>query len=102
VYAIMVPAAVMYAEKLVFGTTKVLSAVGQLYLGLPAHALAHGGGALLINIDDHQQLSVPGNALDIVRPLEFLATPQLWIYLVVGAGMIAGAVWLRRYRDAVA
>ncbi len=34
-------------------------------------------------------------------PLGFLATPGLWIGLVVGAACLAGAVWLRRRREPV-
>ena len=34
-------------------------------------------------------------------PLSFLATPGLWIGLVVGAACLAGAVWLRRRREPV-
>jgi ABC-2 type transport system permease protein len=28
-----------------------------------------------------------------------LSDPHLWLGVVAGAAMIAGAVWLRRYRD---
>jgi ABC-2 type transport system permease protein len=39
--------------------------------------------------------------LTIITPAHYLATPGLWAGLVVGAGFIAAAVWLRRSREAI-
>lgn len=100
VYATMAPVAVMFAEKVVFGSHKFLQLIGAFYSGFGIHALGRGG-AVMINLDGGKHLDVPASALDIVRPLEFFATPELWVYVALGAAMIAGAVWLRRYRDAV-
>jgi ABC-2 type transport system permease protein len=39
-------------------------------------------------------------ALDVIAdPMKFIANPEVWLGLVFAAACIAGAVWLRRYRD---
>ena len=101
VFAVGVPFGVMFAEKIVFGTKFVSHAVFSLYAGFPARVLAHGGGSVAVQIDD-KHLDVPASALDIVHPLQFLATPELWLCVALGATMTAGAVWLRRYRETAA
>jgi len=98
VFAVAIPCGVMFAEKIVFGTKLIGHAVFSLYAGFPARVLAHGGGSLSIQLDD-KHMDVPASALDIVRPLQFFATPELWLYVLLGAAMIAGAIWLRRYRE---
>jgi hypothetical protein len=85
----------------VFGTKLVAQSVFSLFGGFPAGVLAHGGGTVAIQVDD-KHMAVPASALDIVRPLQFLATPELWLYVLLGAAMIAAAIWLRRYRDTAA
>jgi len=42
-----------------------------------------------------------GDPLALLAPAHYLATPGLWAGLVVGAGLIAGAIWLRRSREAI-
>ncbi len=101
VFAVAIPCAMMFAEKIIFGTKVIGHAVTSLYAGFPAHVLAHGGHAMSVQLDE-QHLDVPASALDIVRPLQFLATPELWLYVLLGAAMIAGAIWLRRYRETAA
>ena len=39
--------------------------------------------------------------LTLLAPAHYLATPGLWAGLVVGAAFIAGAIWLRRSREAI-
>ena len=101
VFALGVPGGVMFAERLVFGTTNVWHAVASLYSGFPARVLSHGDGSVPIQLED-KHFDVPASALDIVHPLQFLATPELWAYIALGAALIAGAIWLRRYRDTAA
>jgi ABC-2 type transport system permease protein len=42
-----------------------------------------------------------GEPLSHLTPVTFLMTPGLWIGLVVAVGLMAGAVWLRRSREAI-
>jgi ABC-2 type transport system permease protein len=47
--------------------------------------------------------SVAGNPgmdfMDLSSTYQLLASPNLWIGVVVGLGLLAGAVWFRRWRD---
>ena len=45
-------------------------------------------------------MDMPESLFSIMQPASFLASPALWLGLLVGAGLVAGAVWARRYRDA--
>ena len=42
-----------------------------------------------------------GDPLTLLAPAHYLSTPGLWAGLVVGAAFIAGAIWLRRSREAI-
>ena len=101
-YAAMVPAAIMLAERVVFGTNVFWRAVVAFYAGFPQHALVRSGGSLTINFENPGSLDASVTAFDFIHPLGFLATPALWVYVALGAAMIAGAIGLRRYRDSVA
>ena len=100
-FAVLIPLGAMLAEWIVFRTVYI-SQMLRIYspLGLVQHALgmqgAHGLG-FVINKND---VDLPKSLFSIMKPLDFLATPELWVGLVVGAVFIAGAVWARRYRDA--
>ncbi|HWU77565.1 MAG TPA: hypothetical protein VN043_13760, partial [Rhodanobacter sp.] len=37
--------------------------------------------------------------LHVAHAYQVLGTPSIWIEAAVGAAMIAGAIWLRRWRD---
>jgi hypothetical protein len=42
---------------------------------------------------------LPRQFTRVMDPANFLASPALWIGLVVAAAFIAAAVWMRRYRE---
>ena len=42
-----------------------------------------------------------GDPLSLLTPERFLSTPGLWVGIVVGIGFLAGAIWLRRSREAI-
>jgi len=42
-----------------------------------------------------------GDPLSLLAPAHYLATPGLWAGIVVSAGLLAGAIWLRRSREAI-
>ncbi len=37
--------------------------------------------------------------MDLAQSYQLLTAPSLWIGLVIGVAMLAGAIWLRRWRD---
>jgi hypothetical protein len=34
-----------------------------------------------------------------IDPIAFFSNPWLWVGLVVAAGFVAAAIWMRRYRE---
>jgi ABC-2 type transport system permease protein len=45
-------------------------------------------------------LAMPGS-LSSLDPVGFLTNPWLWVGLVVAAGLVAAAIWMRRYREPI-
>jgi hypothetical protein len=45
-------------------------------------------------------MATPGS-LSSLDPVGFLTNPWLWVGLVVAAGLIAAAIWMRRYREPI-
>lgn len=42
---------------------------------------------------------IPQRVLDTIDPVAFFSNPWLWVGLVVAAGFVAAAIWMRRYRE---
>jgi ABC-2 type transport system permease protein len=101
IYASLAPLAIALAEKVAFGTNTFLHAIGTFYAGFAHRVIGPPGNGMPIELGD-ETMNVPSTAFDIIHPIDFLSTPQLWVYVAIGAAMIAGAVWMRRYRDSVA
>jgi ABC-2 type transport system permease protein len=40
-----------------------------------------------------------GRVFDAIDPVAFFSNPWLWVGLVVAAGFVAAAIWMRRYRE---
>ncbi|HEX8907279.1 MAG TPA: hypothetical protein VF771_20675 [Longimicrobiaceae bacterium] len=75
-------------EKLTMNTTRVAALVVHALLGWYGRAFAPHAGE-----------GVPFHRLTSLTPARFLATPGLWIGLVLAAVFLAAAVRLRRYRE---
>jgi hypothetical protein len=45
-------------------------------------------------------MAMPG-AISSLDPVGFLTNPWLWVGLVVAAGLVAAAIWMRRYREPI-
>ena len=69
------------------------------YGGLLSHAL--GGHGTVLAIDD-EHMQVPRTLTELLRPGQFVGSAAVWAGVAVGAGLIAGAIWLRRTRDEAA
>ncbi|HEX7111365.1 MAG TPA: hypothetical protein VF216_02895, partial [Mizugakiibacter sp.] len=68
---------------------------GRLLLGIVPGAAwqTQGFGHRGFHDDDVMQQLAPSHVLGT------LATPELWIGVLVGAALIGGAIWFRRWRD---
>ena len=89
VWAIAPPIALAVFERLALGTDYVGKLLQYRLGGSSEVAFAvHAKGSPLINLPDPD-------------PLGFLATPGLWIGLVIGAAFFAAAIWLRRRSEPI-
>jgi len=76
-------------ESIAFGTRYVSAFLTQRFMGAMARAFAPGA------------LKHPITELSQLTPLQFLATPGLWIGLAFAAAFIVAAVRVRRYREPI-
>lgn len=56
---------------------------------------AYNGSPHALTINGESGLDI----MNLSRSWAAVATPNLWIGVVIGAGLIAGAIWFRRWRD---
>lgn len=68
------------------------------------HVVARGlasvwpGSSVMVNLDNLRHSIRSDHALDLAYAYQLLAEPALWIGVLIGVVMLAGAVWLRRWR----
>jgi ABC-2 type transport system permease protein len=59
-----------------------------------------GSGSVFGHRGDFAVSGTPGmDFMDLGNTYQLLASPNLWIGAVIGLGLLAGAVWFRRWRD---
>jgi ABC-2 type transport system permease protein len=95
-WAVGPPLAVALAERVAFGTTAVWDLIASRSFGLFEIAfkgMLDGGSP---SPDADIQLSKLQFAL---TPGEFFTNPQVWLGVIAAAALVAGAIWVRRYRD---
>lgn len=97
-WAVVPPALAVVAERILFGTRHFLDLV--LYRIRGVWELAFGGARqnMVVYHGDEALQSLPQFA-ELLTPGRLLAAPSLWLGIVVGVALLAGAVWLRRWRD---
>ena len=93
-WALLPPLALMFVENRLFGTDGFAHLLGDRLIGVFNKAFTSPDGL---------QIELGARSFDatsLAMPTSFLTSVGLWGGLVVAAAFIAGAVWLRRYRDA--
>jgi ABC-2 type transport system permease protein len=96
-WAVLTPVAVMLFERVAFGTQYVRDLVDyRLFSGLRTAFVAHSRAP---QVSEGVTVQMPSSVLEALDPARFLANPWLWVGLVVAAGFIAAAIWMRRYRE---
>jgi ABC-2 type transport system permease protein len=85
-WAILLPLALSVAEKVAFNTSVLSTIIGSRVFGAFEAAF---------NAPDDYLGPI---AISQIAPLKFLATPDLWVGLLVAAGFFAAAIRLRRFR----
>jgi len=89
---------VFLIERIVFGTHHVLTLALDRSMGLVTHLFTDRTTSELVVGD--KTMHLPHSIASNMVPGEFLALPAVWIGLVVAAACVAGAAYVRRYRDA--
>ncbi len=97
-WAVLPPLAVSLVERIAFDTHFFGRLISQRVFGGFEEAFdftPHAPGAAMI----HNAIPVIG--ISQLDPVKFVTSPGTWIGLVLAAAFLAGAVWLRRYRDPI-
>jgi ABC-2 type transport system permease protein len=102
-WALLTPVAVVVFERVAIGTRYVKDII-DVRLDDPVleRFLEHQrGAAFTFGTEgvDAQGFKLPGRVLDGIDPVGFFSNPWLWVGLVVAAGLVAAAIWMRRYRE---
>jgi ABC-2 type transport system permease protein len=103
-WAVLPPVALIMLENLLFDSRVVARAIGERIGGVFPLAFRRGDDVELHvpdpGGDGHAvEMALPDNALEMINPGPMLTDPGLWSGFVIAAAFIAGAIWLRRYRD---
>ena len=97
-WAVAPPALLMVAEKTLFGSNHFANMLMHRFIG--GIELSFSGERRELVFDQGDTIITVFPTLgEFVTPGRLLAAPSLWIGIAVGLGFLAGAVWLRRWRD---
>jgi len=101
-YSVLPPLALALGEYIVFRSHWVMSVVGERIgnTGFLARAMGgydHRGGFGVVV--DNQNVTLPHAVSLPLQPLQFLGSPAVWLGVLFAAAAVAGAIWMRRYRD---
>jgi ABC-2 type transport system permease protein len=92
-WAVLPPLGLALCEKLAFNTNHVLNVILTRLAGTYEEAFAVNKGAV------QTSNGIPTLGLEQIDPGKFLATPGLWIGLILAAAFVVATVWLRRNRE---
>ncbi len=99
-WAVLPPVAVIWLEKVIFDTHWFAGQVADRLVGVFPLAFEFGsGGHQIVITDEETNIELSARLSELINPGPFLTSPALWIGLVVGALLLAAAIWIRRYRD---
>jgi len=94
------PALLVVAERILLGTRHFADMIGHRMIGgfQLAFSNEHQQHTIFMESDGVMVSAFPALG-EFLTPGRFLASPSLWAGIAVGAMFLAGAVWLRRWRD---
>ncbi|HEY7640073.1 MAG TPA: hypothetical protein VH814_10140 [Steroidobacteraceae bacterium] len=99
-WAVLPPVALMVFERMAIGTRYVQDMINyRVITGLKTMFVAHPEDVGVIVSDNGETIRAPHNVLAALDPVGFFSNPWLWVGLVVAAGFVAAAIWMRRYRE---
>jgi ABC-2 type transport system permease protein len=103
-WAIGIPGAIAYLEYLLFDSWRFAMMIGAHLQGWPTRAYRDDGNFSFDEdfaevFNDSATFQEPMSLLSLADPVGFLASPALWVGLVLTAGFVAVAIRMRRYHD---
>ena len=99
-WAVAPPALLVVAERILLGTRHFADMIGHRMIGgfQLAFSNEHQQHSIFMESDGVMVSAFPALG-EFLTPGRFLASPSLWAGIAVGVMFLAGAVWLRRWRD---
>lgn len=103
-WAVLPPVVLILVENLAFDTHVLARLIGERVTGVfPLAFRQNPEGEIPALAHEHTEhgleITAPESTLELINPGPLLADPGLWGGFIVAAVFIAGAIWLRRYRD---
>jgi ABC-2 type transport system permease protein len=100
-YAVLLPLGAVLLEYLTFHTRHLGAVLADREVGLFPRLLRHQGHGDGFGLEfGKHTVPLPHGLVENLDVPGFLASPDLWIGVLVGAALLAAAAWVRRYRDA--
>jgi ABC-2 type transport system permease protein len=100
-WALLTPIAVGVVERVAFNTHYVQDLINYRLNDPTVRAFLKGARGAEFKIGDEGVHGMPmaRDAFAALDPIAFFSNPWLWVGLVVAAGFLAAAIWMRRYRE---
>jgi ABC-2 type transport system permease protein len=100
-WAVFTPIAVMVFERVALGTRYVQDTITYRMSDPVVDTFMSRARGARFTVDDEgvNMSELPRRVFDLLDPVGFFSNPWLWVGLVVAAGLVAGAIWMRRYRE---
>lgn len=97
-WAVLPPLAVAWIEEFTFDSNHFIEGVARQFGELTEMAFDHSERAVQIG-GGGENVRMRMSMIDISVDPGVLLEPRLWLGLVIAAGFIAAAIWVRRFRD---
>jgi ABC-2 type transport system permease protein len=97
-WAVLPPLVITVLEKQFFDSDYFARLIADRLSGVMPLAFDAGVGGRW-GVDAGKDLVIRSPGLEVINPGPLLTSPGLWLGLLVAAAFLAGAVYLRRYRD---
>lgn len=100
-WAAFTPIAIVVFERVAIGTHYVQDMINYRLRDPVITAIAPNvrGAQVTMGSEGINTHGIPARVFDALDPVGFFSNPWLWVGLVVAAGLIAAAIWMRRYRE---
>lgn len=100
-WAVFTPIAVVVFERVAIGTHYLQDMINYRMRDPVITAIAPNvrGAQVTMGSEGVNTHGIPARVFDALDPVGFFSNPWLWVGVVVAAGLVAAAIWMRRYRE---